>query len=180
MRHLVTVIDWYGPYTHVEAVETVKTEDFGDGLYMCLGKTKGQRGWPRLQYIGIACRDLSTRVKNNGHHKIDDVTCDRKLWLGEVSSLGVPGKKTKKTPPALDFSEWALVYFLQPLLNEKKTCTPPSRPVSVLNRWWRKDYKTPWIKRPHAELPDFIDYLGPEHKAKMVWFRSPKRVEVHA
>lgn len=177
MRHLVTVIDWYGPYTQAEAIEAVISDGFKGGLYMCLGKYKGQHGKARLQYIGIASKELSTRVKD-GHPKIDCVNRDKELWLGEVSSFGVPGKKTKKTPPSLDFSEWALVYFLQPPLNEMKKCTPPNRPVSVLNRWWRKDFKTPWIKRPHPELPEFIDYLGPEHKAKVVWFRSPKRVVV--
>lgn len=177
MRHLVTVIDWYGPFTLEQAIKAMKKDGFDAGLYLCLGKQKGQHGNSRLQYVGIACKDLSTRVKN-GHHKIDLVTRERTIWLGEVSSLGVPGIKAKKTTPTLDFSEWALVYFLQPLLNEKKKYTPPPRPVSVLNRWWRKDYNTPWIKRPHPELPEFIDYLGPNYKAKVVWFKSPKKVEI--
>lgn len=177
MRHLVTVIDWYGPFSHKEAVTAVKEDGFADGLYLCLGKTKGKHGNSKLQYVGIAGKDLKSRVKT-GHYKLDLVTRDRTLWLGEVSSLGVPGRKTKKTDPSLDFSEWALVYFLQPSLNDKKKYTPPARPVSVLNRWWKVDYKTPWVKRPHPELPEFIDYLGPKYKAKVVWFRSPKRVAV--
>jgi hypothetical protein len=162
----------------VEAIKSCK-EDFADGLYLCLGKTKGQRGKSRIQYIGIAGSDINTRLKDP-KHKIHTVTRDQRFWLGEVNSLGVPGKKLKKTNPSLDFAEWALVYFLKSELNEKKAVKPPERPVTVLNRWWRKDYETPFVHRPHENWPDLIDYLGREVKAKVVWFSRPKRVNISA
>ena len=176
MRHLVTVIDWYGPYDFADAMRIAR-EEFDDGLYLCIGRQAYERGRPKIQYVGIAQKSMQTRVNNN-HHKLSEVTKDRKIWLGEVGSLGSPGRRDKKTSPALDFAEWALVYFLKPLLNDKKTKSGPKRPVTVLNRWWRKDFKTPWIKRPHPDWPDLIDYLGLDHKAKVVWFRRPTRIAV--
>jgi hypothetical protein len=176
VKHLVTVIDWYGPYSYKHALAVCK-EDYAGGLYLCIGKLKGQRGKPRLQYIGIAGSDIGSRLRHPSH-KVHSVTIEQEFWLGEVNSLGIPGKKLKKTNPSLDFAEWALVYFLNPGLNEKKIISPPNRPVTVLNRWWRPDYETPWIQRPHADLPDLIDYLGPEVRAKLVWFKSVRRVDV--
>jgi hypothetical protein len=176
MRHLVTIIDWYGPYSFEEAVKAAK-EEFDNGLYLCLGKTKSQHGATKLQYVGIAGESLSTRI-NESHQKLTLVTRDRVIWLGEVGTMGVPGIKKKKTDRALDLAEWALVYFLQPPLNNKKKKKPPELPVSVLNRWWRKDFETPWIKRPHPELPEFIDYLGRNYPAKIVWFKKIKRVAI--
>lgn len=176
MKHLVTVLDWYGPYSYAEALIAAKSE-FYDGMYLCIGKVKGQHGKKTIQYVGIAGTELKTRVSDN-HHKLRLVTRERELWFGEIGSLGVPGQNAKKTNASLDFAEWALVYFLQPRLNNKKTKSPPKRPVTVLNRWWRKDFETPWIKRPHAHWPDLIDYLGQDVKAKVVWFKGIRRVEV--
>jgi len=177
VKHLVTVLDWYGPYNYEEALKAAR-ENFSDGVYLCTGKIKSAQGKPKIQYVGIAGKELKTRVGDN-HHKLKMVTRERQLWFGEIGSLVPPGKKAKKTNASLDFAEWALVYFLQPPLNSKKKKNPPKRPVTVLNRWWRKDFDTPWIKRPHSDWPDLIDYLGPELKAKVVWFKSPKRVDVN-
>lgn len=155
LRHLVTVIDWYGPYDFEEAKKEAGCQ-FNSGLYLCTGQLPRQRGKPKIQYIGIASI-LGTRVTER-HHKLNDVTRQRKIWLGEVTSLGSPGKKTKKTSPSLDFAEWALIYFLKPALNEKKHKTPPKRNITVLSRWWKKDYETPYSNHPQAEWPDLIDY----------------------
>ncbi len=178
MKHLVVVIDWYGPYSLEKAILAVNSGDYEMGLYMCLGKLKGKHGPSKIQYVGIAGKDLKSRLNDN-HAKLQLVTRDRKIWLGEVGSLGVPGKKKKKTNPALDFSEWAFTYFVKPALNQKKKITPPAKPVTVLCRWWKTTgYDKAWTKRPHPDWPDLIDYLGPGYKAKLVWFKSPKRIFV--
>jgi hypothetical protein len=177
VKHLIVVVDWYGPYKYQEAIVLAKSE-YGDGLYLCVGKTKHQRGSSVLQYVGITGKELGSRVNAN-HHKLTLVTRDCEIWLGEVGSLGVPGPKTKKTNPALDFAEWALVYFLKPALNAKKIKSPPTRPVTVLNRWWKTDFETPWIrKRPHLHMPDLIDYLGQNFRAKIVRFKDSTRVKM--
>ncbi len=71
-----------------------------------------------------------------------------------------------------------MIYFVKPALNKKKTMSPPKRPVTVLNRWWKTDFETPWVHRQHRDWPDLIDYLGPDLKAKVVWFKGAKRVEL--
>ncbi len=40
-KHLIVGINWYGPYSLNHARE-VAYNDFGGGLYLCLGKRKGQ------------------------------------------------------------------------------------------------------------------------------------------
>lgn len=176
MLHLVTVLDWYGPFGYDEAFEIAR-KDFDGGMYLCVGKVKSQHGPATIQYVGIAGKVLRSRV-NGTHAKLILVTRERNIWLGEIGSLGVPGKKAKKTNASLDFAEWALVYFLKPRLNNKKTKTPPARPVTVLNRWWKRDYATQHVRRPHPNWPDLIDYLGPESKARVVWFKGAKRIQV--
>ena len=170
MKSMTTIIDWYGPYS-LEEAQQASQFDYDDGLYAVIGKRKHQRA-SHLQYMGIA-KDLCIRL-NSCHHKIPQVirdsTYEGALWLGEVSSPRTPGRKVKVTDRMLDLAEWAHVYFLQLPLNEKKRKSPPDKPIVVYNRWWQKDYETPYLKRPHREWPDLIDFVDAEYRAKVVWF----------
>jgi hypothetical protein len=166
-KHLTITVDWFGPYTSVEEAATAAKEDFEDGLYLVAGKRKSQHGKPCLQYVGIAKR-LATRLFTS--EGVKSVTRDRKIWLGEISSSAPPGKKTKATKPTIDLAEWAHAYFLRLPCNTKKKASPPPRPVTVLNRWWKKDYETPARQRPHRDWPDVIDYLGNGYGGRAAWF----------
>lgn len=170
MKSIVAVIDWYGPYS-LEAAQFSSKFDYDDGLYVVIGKTKGQR-LKRIQYIGIAT-DLHRRLCCN-HHAIPEVSREAELWLGEVASPRTPGKKMKVTDRLLDLAEWVHVYLLELPLNVKKKSSPPDREVIVYNRWWQKDYETPYKKRPHKDWPDFLEYGGLEYGSKVVWFGSRK------
>lgn len=181
MKSITTIIDWYGPYTLEEAQRDSKF-DYGDGLYVVIGKLKGQPS-THLQYVGIA-DDLSRRL-NRKHHKIPGIvtksTSNPVFWLGEVGSPRSPGRKVKVTDRLLDLAEWAHIYFLQIPFNDKKKSRPPDKPIVVYNRWWKKDYETPLGRRPHKEWPDVIDYIDPELNAKMVWFGGKQILQpVHA
>lgn len=70
----------------------------------------------------------------------------------------------------LDLAEWSHAYFLQLPLNDKKRKTPPDFPIVTYNRWWRTDYATPYLKRPHRDWPDMIDFIGYGYDTKVVWF----------
>ena len=166
MKHLAIVIDWYNPYTVKTALSAARY-DYDSGLYIGVGKRRYQHGASTLQYVGLS-RNLGNRLSQ--HQKIPMVTRDAKLWLGEVGTAEIAGPKTKRTPASLDAAEWLHAYFLGLPLNERKTLNPPQRAATVLNRWWRTDYETPWVKRPHPSWPDLIDYLGPEQPGKLVWF----------
>jgi len=172
VKPIVAVIEWYGPYSLEEA--RTASFDYKDGIYLALGKTKNQRS-SRLQYVGLAA-DLPARL-NGYHHKLPLITREQAIWLGEVVSPRTPGRKIKVTDRMLDLSEWAHAYFLQLPLNNKKKAYPPDRPITVYNRWWRRDYETPYKKRPHKEWPDIIDYLGADYNAKLIWFGGKQLIQ---
>ena len=77
----------------------------------------------------------------------------------------------------LDLSEWAHAYFLQLPHNNKKKATPPDRAITVYNRWWKRDFVTPYKRRPHNSWPDMIDYVGPDYDAKLVWFGGKQLIQ---
>jgi hypothetical protein len=166
MKHLAVVVDWYGPYSPDEAKVSSRI-DYDSGLYLGIGKRKHQKSAAVPQYIGLS-KNLAARLSN--HNKLPDISRESRLWLGEVATAHVPGKKLKKTQATLDLAEWALTYFMAIPMNSKKRKSPPDRAITLLNRWWRKDFETPWIKRPHPLWPDLVDYLGSEYTTRLVWF----------
>ena len=170
MKHVTVVIDWYGPYSSIPEARKAARNDYGDGLYMAVGKIKHQRGYKKLQYIGLSST-LAVRL-SNGHKKLKLVSQKFELWMGEVGSTGIPGKKAQVTNVQLDLAEWAHSYFLELPLNNKKRRKPPKHPVTVLNRWWQSDYETKWRKRPHRDWPDIIDFWGVDYGARLGWFGS--------
>lgn len=169
-KHLVVGIDWFGPYTLQEA-RNAAYKHYGGGLYLCIGKLKGQHH-TTPQYVGKSTSNLASRMLKD-HHKLSLVTRARKIWLGEIVTGDVPGKKKTLTPQSVRLGEWALAHFLALPLNERLRAQPPDRPVTVLNRWWSTNYETPRKKRPHMRWPDLIDYRGSPYATHVVWFRAP-------
>lgn len=168
MSHISIAVDWYGPYC-TETAKTAAKEDFSDGLYMLIGKVKHQKRSSELQYVGIA-KDLYNRVNEKTHHKIKYVSQQCNIWLGEVVTIGIPGRKQKATDMQQDLAEWCHAYFLQLPLNDKKKINPPFRPCTVLNRWWSKnDFEKPLRKKPHGMWPDIIDFWGRDYGGKVIW-----------
>lgn len=164
-KHVAIVVDWFGPYDLVSAKKAAK-EDFENGLYLLIGKAKYQKSDSKLQYVGIAST-LYLRLIGN-HHVIPELSQELTIWLGEVASFGIPGKKSKVTDAMLDLSEWLHSYFLDLPCNDKKK-NPPPTPTTLLNRWWFKDYERRRKQRPHKDWPDLIDFSGIEYGAKVAW-----------
>lgn len=160
-------VNWYGPYWDLDEVRAVARQDYGPGLYMCIGMRPYQRK-PSMQYIGIG-DSVHTRMKHD-HHKLKEVTRDRAIWLGDIATAEPSGKKLKVTKATLDYAEWLHARFMQLPLNEKKTKALPPRSVTVLNRWWKTDYVTIRRNRPHRDWPDLIDYPDYDLPARMIWF----------
>jgi hypothetical protein len=165
-KHLMIAVDWFGPYDLNQAREAAKS-DYEHALYMCLGLRRHQRT-RALQYIGIG-NSVHTRLQDD-HHKLQKVTRERQIWLGEIATAEPSGKKLKVTKATLDYAEWLHARFLQLPLNEKKTKALPPRSVSVMNRWFKIDFETPRRNRPHRDWPDLIDYPGYDLPARMIWF----------
>lgn len=170
-RHFMIAVDWFGPYD-LEGANKAAGADWENGLYMCIGKRPYQRV-QTMQYVGIGIH-VHTRLKEE-HHKLQEVTKQRQIWLGEIVTAEPSGKKIKVTPATLDYAEWLHARFLRLPLNEKKTKGLPPRSVTVLNRWWKTDYATPRRKRPHPDWPDLIDYPSYDLPARLVWFGKGQR-----
>jgi len=163
-NHIAVVIDWFGPYKGIQEANKVAQNDFEGGLYLFIGRKKHQKSRPKLLYVGKS-NDLSFRVNPN-HHILPFISGYPLIWLGEIASYGIPGKVKVDL---IHQAEWAMIYFLQPLLNEKKAANPPNYPITVFNRWWKKDYETPRKQRPHLAWPDVIDFRGCYSGARIGW-----------
>lgn len=168
-KHLMIAVNWYGPYGSIDEARIVAKSDFAHGLYLCVGKTSYERK-TTLQYVGLA-KALHTRL-GNGHHKLGQVVRDAKIWLGDIATAEPSGRRLKATPATLDYAEWLHARFLRMPLNEMKTKNLPPRSVTVLNRWWGKDYETLRRRRPHPDWPDLIDFPAYNLPARLVWFGS--------
>jgi len=168
----MVAVDWYGPYLSLTEAREKARQDYSHGLYLAIGKQKYER-YPSMQYIGIATA-LHLRLHEN-HPKLSLVVNEFSLWLGEISTAEPSGKRAKVTRTTLDYAEWMHARFLQLPLNEKKKGKPPSRSVTILNRWYdKKDYYTP-KQRPHKGWPDLIDFPYHELPARVVWFGKNQR-----
>lgn len=171
MKHLMITVDWYGPYL---TIESAKKEGAFPRLYLAIGNRAYEHGEPKLQYVGIG-RPIAGRMTAK-HHKLSKLSVARtQIWLGEVITAEPGGRKAKQTPMTLDYAEWLHAYYLQLPLNEKKTVREPGLSVTVMNRWWARQWRQDWeydsVPRPHPDWPDLIDYPH-YHKepARMVWF----------
>ncbi len=167
-KHLMIAVNWFGPYWDLAETREVARNEWDHALYMCIGMRPYQRK-PAMQYVGIG-KSVHTRMTED-HHKLKEVTRERQIWLGEIATAEPGGRKLKVTAATLDYAEWLHARFMQLPLNEKKTKTLPPRSVTVLNKWWKRDYETPRRNRPHPDWPDLIDYPHWDSApARMVWF----------
>lgn len=169
-RHLMIAIDWFGPFATKEAAAEASRQYYDDGLYLAIGPHEGQQS---LKYIGIS-KDLHFRL-SRPHHTLDSMRL-KQLWLGEIVTAEPSGKKIKVTKATLDYAEWLHAYFLDLPWNSKKRSNSPSRPSTVLNRWWKVDKETPRRNRPHPDWPNLIDHPMYNQHSRAVWFGGRQEV----
>lgn len=173
-KHLMIAVNWYGPYADVDEARLSARHDYDHGLYLAIGRRKRETAAAGLQYVGIG-NSIHTRLKRD-HHKLSKLVSGYRLWLGEIVTAEPGGRRMKVTRSTLDYAEWLHARFLRLPLNEKKTKALPPRSVTVLNRWFRKDYETPFTRRPHPDWPDLIDYPDFGRPARAVWFGARQRL----
>lgn len=150
MTQLTIKINWHGPYDAAQLDDL----DGGNGLYMFTGKRKHQRDEAEIQYFGITENTYKGRFKN--HHKLPEINRDLGIWLGEID---YPSEYDRNH---LETAEKIMVYFWQPVLNERKKFTPP-QPTTVISHWFTAD-GSPRINQKviYKNLPDVICWDG-EH-----------------
>lgn len=139
------LINWYGP---------VSLDDLADyhagGLYLVTGYQKHQRV-DQIQYIGITA---GYSIRFQRHHKIEKVTRNRRIWLGEIV---FPSEPTRTT---LERAESILIYAQQPPLNERKKLILP-RPLALISHWFNAQNGPRYNRQGiFAHFPDVISWDG--------------------
>ncbi|MDD4703852.1 MAG: hypothetical protein VB048_00010 [Bacteroidaceae bacterium] len=146
------VIEWKGPYYDIQEI---KNEEFQNCFYLLTGLKKYDRGLPEIQYCGISfSRSIYQRLLDRGH-KQNDIKWEKQIWIGGLSNKRLNTKKN------IELVEHLIIYYWQPILNNKKKHTPPSEPISIINRW--KNKKGLFLKKityPAQHIDDVILFDG--------------------
>ena len=134
---IAVIIDWYGPYWNLEALEEAMKEDWAEvprAVYMALASGN------TYQYIGLTTNP--TRRINRHHVKLADRD-NTKFFVGEIVTQGISGRRRVRTPPDLRLAETTLIRCLQPALNERKIRYDPDDCVSIFSCFYDpQDYET--------------------------------------
>jgi hypothetical protein len=139
------ILNWFGPYAFDEVLQD---KESGNGIYLVTGKRPYERT-AKIQYCGITENSFAYRLKT--HHKIHEVTKDRRFWLAQIE---YPVEFNREI---LETAEKIIIYAWQYDLNEKKKYTPP-QPTTIINFWFKKDY-TPRFNQMEI-YKDFTDVLS--------------------
>ena len=130
---IATIVDWYGPYKSVAAAQSAARSDYTAGLYVVVGHGEEKRRGPlQMLYVGIS-DNLVSRMGST-HSTLNKLSIGS-LWLGEIATAGIPGRRQKRTDPHLDIVEWMTAYFLRIPFSQKKVVNPPDLSAVVSNRW---------------------------------------------
>jgi hypothetical protein len=150
-RHDAIIINWKGPY---DKDEISYLEANNGGLYIFTGLTKYQRGESHAQYCGITTQDYFTRFRQ--HHKKELVTRNQEIWLGEIEYPILNENRRS----ILEKAEAIIIYTLGLNLNERKKVYAPKIPITILNRWYKKDGTIRYNHVSSVNVPDVISWDG--------------------
>ena len=130
---IAVIVDWYGPYNDYKAFKSDASwyEKGSKVIYMGVKNFDDGTDMASVDYIGLS---TSAATRFSQHHKLRDAKLDA-YYLSEISSAGIPGRRSKKTSPDLDAAEGALIAMLQPKLNERRK-SPPGDCVVVYSRFF--------------------------------------------
>ena len=125
MMPVSVIIDWYGPFEKKAAAGQAWLWKDGEKLlYMALGSHNV------CCYVGrTTARNLKQRLK--GH---DQVGGDDSLYIGRITTSGIPGPNPRSVPRDLRAAEHALIFALQPERNEQLRGNPPEDCVVAYSR----------------------------------------------
>ncbi|SHN51990.1 hypothetical protein [Desulfovibrio litoralis] len=157
-------INWHGPFTRddINCENHCKDDDClclsGNGLYALFGMQKYERK-AKLQYIGLTQRRYIDRFNEKqdteNQHRINDISRNLMIWLGKVET---PKRTVKRE--ILEAAEYALIYFSEPQMNEKKTIYAPKFDCTVISRFFHKnsDKLRKRIPKLLNDIPDVISW----------------------
>ena len=133
---IAVIVDWYGPYHDYQSFRA-SASHWGPNskvLYMGTSNHNDGTNMASVGYIGLSANP-STRFQN--HQKLQSPTISQ-YYVGEVTTAGIPGRRTKKTAPDLYAAEGALIAMVQPSLNDNRK-KPPNDCVVVYSRFFGTD-----------------------------------------
>ena len=142
---VAVIVDWYGPYDSFNSFRASAREWAENTriLYMALG------AYNKIRYVGLTEKPGS-RFYN--HKKLLD-DGNKAFFVGEIVTQGISGRRASKRAPDLDLAEHALISYLVPELNERRTQVALSDCVSVFSRFFDPDDgETPVMPLPKFPL----------------------------
>ncbi|MBY6155713.1 hypothetical protein KUV47_21025 [Vannielia litorea] len=136
---IAVILDWYGPYKDLKKLTKV-ARAWGRDKTVYLATEMGDLSDPNLKinYIGLSI-DPESRFRRHPALENDG---NGHFYIAEITTSGIPGRRSRKTPPDLHAAEGALISALQPALNKRRKGTP-SDCVVVYSRFFGKknEYK---------------------------------------
>ena len=128
MMPVSVTIDWYGAFKKdVAALQGERWGPHDKLLYMALAP------YNVVRYIGRTRADR-LRGRMRSHDQRGQIESDDDLYIGRVSTSGIPGPKPKDVPPDLDAAEHALIFVLKPERNTDFKEKAPDDCVVVYSR----------------------------------------------
>jgi len=153
-------IDWFGPYkTYEKFMTDIRKEDEGTKI---IYYAECREGW--AQYIGLSTNS-KIRFNNQKTMKNLGITGGTVYWYGILNSQGKSGRRTKpgnKRPSApldLDQAETALINWLSPEKNDRKTDCRPKQSVSITNRFFSTKKAKPKVGPENLPQILFYDWI---------------------
>ena len=130
------IVDWYGTYFSKDELRDAAKE-WDDGtccLYM------GVQSHNRIGYVGLTEKP---RSRFDDHEKLAN-PANVRFYLGEISTRGASGRRTRRHRTDHSAAEHALIVYLQPPLNKYLTKSNLKDCCVVFSRFFSKtDYETP-------------------------------------
>ena len=148
------VIDWAAPRKwHKDkkdpGVSLAKSTKKEYGIYRFERRHGNQKGSRENLYIGIAYKqDFETRLHQGFHEKKLKKTKSGEIWVA-AGLINLEGSRHKR--PRYEEIEKLLIYFTEPVLNDKKKEWGPDCYFEIINKGYRGPLPK-YIKYPVAEI----------------------------
>lgn len=134
---IAVIVDWYGPFKSLKRFKKEATSGWlpDKVLYFGASYRDEKSNDAVIEYVG-----LSTRPRNRfaNHPKLQEPGIDE-FYLGEITTKGLPGRRTGKFPDDLRAAEKALIAELQPVRNSQDKISPPEDCIVVFSRFFGKN-----------------------------------------
>lgn len=165
---IAVVVDWWGPYKG-----TADLQKRGGPEWLADAGVKAL-------YLALGAHNVCHYVGRTGNIKIrlrhhDKLASSARLFVGKVSSPGIPGPKQMKVPADLDLAEKVLVFVLQPQDNSNLKQQPPKECGIVFSRLFDPDSHDQPVFAIPAKFPVLVAYDPATDEAILIRGRQKRK-----